>query len=166
MLTEEDYHRLLGALKKYSMRGLTQLEHRHLAVVVQTVFDVSFEIFLALVLSLSCLNIASLQIQRQQGSLDANGLRFLVSMRSFFIYNAGGPSTTAETLNIPRLKYRNAVWAFHSDNQELLIDASAKACPSKITWEHAKALNLFLWIKSPELLVSRPFSLTFLFWWA
>ncbi|KAM0746323.1 hypothetical protein T439DRAFT_329776 [Meredithblackwellia eburnea MCA 4105] len=130
-LTEDDYYRLLAALKKCSMRGLSPLEHAHLTVVVQTVFD----------------------IQRQQGSLDANGLRYLVSMRSFFTYAAS--SVEGKTLAIPRLKYRDAVWAFHSENQELLVDASAKACPNKITWANAKALSLFIWLKSPELLSSQ-----------
>ncbi|KAL8278398.1 hypothetical protein RQP46_009290 [Phenoliferia psychrophenolica] len=132
-LLEDDYHRLLAALKKNSMRGLTPLEHAHLTVVVQTVYDT----------------------QRQQGSLDANGLRYLVSMRSFFIYRAAALRPfAAQPLATPRLKYRDAVWAFHSENQELLLDASIKACPEKLTWDNAKALSVFLWLKSRDALNS------------
>lgn len=96
------------------------------------------------------------QIQRQQGSLDSNGLRYLISMRSFFIYNANSlrPFTTpTATASLPRLKYRDVVWAFHSESQDLLLDASVKACPDRLTWENAKALGIFFWIKAPDVLV-------------
>lgn len=132
------------------MRGLTSLEHAHLTVVVQTVFDVQPHLLTAVLHSYY----SNPQTQRQQGSLDANGLRYLVSMRSFFIYRAAAPSA-GHTLALPRLKYRDAVWAFHSDNQDLLLDASVKACPTKMTWDNAKALSIFLWIKSRETLVRR-----------
>lgn len=39
-LTEDETHKLLQSLKKCSLKGLTQFEHAHLAIVVQTVFDV------------------------------------------------------------------------------------------------------------------------------
>ena len=76
-------------------------------------------------------------------------------MRSFFIYRAAAlrPSAGGQPLAMPRLKYRDAVWAFHSDNQELLLDASVKACPEKTTWDNAKALSIFLWLKSRDVLV-------------
>lgn len=132
-LTDEASDRLLAALKKNPMRGLTKLEHAHLAVVVQTVH----------------------QIQRQRGSLDANGLRYLISMRSFFIYNTTQLPTDA-ALSLPRLKYRDAVWAFHSENQELLLEESVKACPQgRLGWDNAKALGLFFWLKSPEVLAKQ-----------
>lgn len=75
-------------------------------------------------------------------------------MRSFFIYNATTlPSATPQTA-LQRLKYRDVVWAFHSDSQDLLLDESIKACEgSKLTWDNAKALGVFLWLKSPEVLV-------------
>lgn len=90
-------------------------------------------------------------------------------MRSFFIYNATSvsilPSSSstsqipkdARTVEIipPRLKFRDVVWAFHSESQDVLVEASIKACPAeKLTWENAKALGVFLWLKSPALLVS------------
>lgn len=119
------------------MRGLSKLEHAHLAVVVQTVYEV----------------------QRQRGALDANGLRYLISMRSFFIYHevrlpggAGtGAATAATSSALPRLKYRDVVWAYHSEDQELLLEESTKACPGgRLSWDNAKALGLFLWLKSPD----------------
>ena len=46
------------------------------------------------------------------------------------------------------------VWAFHSESQDVLLEASIKACPGKLTWENAKALGLFMWLRSPEVIVS------------
>lgn len=39
-LSQDDMTSLLAALKKRAMRGLSKLEHEHLAVVAQTVFEV------------------------------------------------------------------------------------------------------------------------------
>lgn len=151
-LTEEECSRLLSALKKCSMRGLTKIEHAHLSVVVQTVYEVCSCASHKLSPGLP----SNSQVQRQQGSLDSNGLRYLISMRSFFIYNANSlrPITAPATApSLPRLKYRDVVWAFHSESQEILLDASVKACPDRLTWENAKALGIFLWIKAPDVLV-------------
>lgn len=128
VLTEDATHSLLSALKKRRLIGLSSLEHDHLSVVTRTVFE----------------------IQHQQASLDSNGLRYLISMRSFFIYN---DNSTPLRRSLPRIRYRDIVWAFHSESQDLLLDASVKACPDKLTWENAKALGIFLWLKSPAILV-------------
>lgn len=75
-------------------------------------------------------------------------------MRSFFIYDS---TNLPKSITVSRLKYRDIVWAYHSDSQEVLLEASIKACPGKLTWENAKALGIFLWISSPEVLVSFSF---------
>lgn len=81
-------------------------------------------------------------------------------MRSFFIYNAAffGPTSAqsrpTDSIAIPRLKYRDVVWAFHSESQEVLLEASLKACPSNLCWENVKALGLVMWIKAPDVFVS------------
>ncbi|GAA5906755.1 hypothetical protein JCM6882_003293 [Rhodosporidiobolus microsporus] len=135
--TEDNLARLLSAIRKRSLKGLSKLEHEHLAVLAQTV----------------------LETQARKSSLDENGLRFLISLRSFYLYHTptSVPSaldSTAATLNGPlvsqRLKYRDMVWAFHSESQELLLEEATKACGGKLTWEKAKTLGLALWLKSPE----------------
>lgn len=129
-------------------------------MVVQTVYEVRYRPLLG---SSSGLTLGILeQIQRQQGSLDSNGLRYLISMRSFFIYSTTAtvplpsPSSTT-TPSQQRLRYRDVVWAFHSDSQDLLLEESLKACEGgKLTWENAKAMGVFMWLKSGEVLVSPP----------
>lgn len=55
-----------------------------------------------------------------------------------------------------RLSFRNVVWAFHSEGQEILIDAATSAAGGKLLWKDAKALGVFLWIRSVEGLVRPP----------
>lgn len=99
-------------------------------------------------------------------------------MRSFYILNARATSSrpvsgaTTPLLMQPearsppksfvreRLRYRDMVWAFHSESQEILLAASTAACGNKMKWNDAKALGLFLWLSSTESLVCPPPSLS------
>jgi hypothetical protein len=119
------------------------------------------------------------QIDEQQRALDANGLRYLISMRSFYIINdrASNPGKTSGNLpkgisiNVTpldrsgrreRLRFRDMIWAFHSESQELLLNASIAACGGKLTWPDARALGIPLWLTSIESLV-REMKMTTLF---
>jgi hypothetical protein len=87
-------------------------------------------------------------------------------MRSFYILNqrATTPAKPASQ-NIKgeafsrragyreRLRYRDMIWAFHSDSQELLVGACTTACNGKMTWADARALGLPVWLHSIESLV-------------
>ena len=107
-----------------------------------------------------------MQIDEQQRALDANGLRYLISMRSFYIINdrVSNPGKAAGNLNgtvvssdrsgrRERLRFRDMVWAFHSESQELLLNASIAACGGKLTWPDARALGIPLWLASIQSLV-------------
>jgi hypothetical protein len=45
------------------------------------------------------------------------------------------------------------VWAFHSESQEILLQASVAACEGKMNLMDAKALGVFLWLKSLDSVV-------------
>lgn len=82
-------------------------------------------------------------------------------MRSFFLYNQSPasppplPTSSAQSKPTPRLQYRDMVWAFHSENQDVLLEECTKASGGKLTWAAARTLGVALWIKSPEVLVRR-----------
>ncbi|BGO90977.1 hypothetical protein NBRC10512_002265 [Rhodotorula toruloides] len=135
-LSADDVSRLLAALRRRSLHGLNKLDHEHLAVLVQTVFET----------------------QSRTLALDDNGVRFLISMRSFFLYNTSPASPPSSTPSgnqkpTPRLQYRDMVWAFHSENQDVLLEECTKASGGKLTWAAARTLGVALWLKSPEVLV-------------
>ncbi|KAI0673553.1 WD repeat-containing protein [Trametes maxima] len=104
----------------------------------------------------------ALEIEEQRRALDPNGLRYLISMRSFYILNrrASEPGTPASptTGTAPssqlkrreRLRYRDMIWAFHSDSQEVLLSTSTAACGGKMGWSDARALGVFIWMRSAD----------------
>ncbi|KAF8323322.1 hypothetical protein DL93DRAFT_2050227 [Clavulina sp. PMI_390] len=128
---------LLDSLSKKPLPHLSASENAHLAVLIRT----------------------TLQIDEQRRSLDANGLRYLISIRSFYLINSGqsAPGKDAPSLSSAiagagreRLRYRDIVWAFFSESQEILLAASAEACGGKMSWKDARALGVFLWLQSND----------------
>ena len=104
----------------------------------------------------------TIQVDDSRRALDANGFRYLISMRSFYILNrrASAPSSPESRGAIrhrtgwrERLRYRDIIWAFHSETQGLLLSASLAACQGKMTWNDARALGVFLWLNSIESMV-------------
>lgn len=145
--------RLLAALSKRSLRGLNKLEHEHLAVLARTVYQVCSFGSSGWTVGLTSFP----QTQTRTGSIDENGLRYLVSMRSFYLYS-DSPSAPAASvrLNGPlalRLKYRDLLWAFHSESQDLLLEEGTKAAGGKLTWAAARTLGVAVWLKSHDALV-------------
>ncbi|PBL01184.1 WD repeat-containing protein [Armillaria gallica] len=130
---------LIESLEDRPLRHLTPNEHAHLLVLIQT----------------------TLEIDEQSRSLDSNGLRYLISMRSFYILNrrASTPASPASKGGIPRntgrrerLRYRDMIWAFHSESHGLLLEASTAACNGKMGWSDARALGISIWTTSVETL--------------
>ncbi|ESK98022.1 wd repeat protein [Moniliophthora roreri MCA 2997] len=131
--------RLLEKLEMDPLPHLTPNEHAHLLVLIQT----------------------TLEIDEQRRALDANGLRYLTSMRSFYILNRLASSSSSPesygmvprgSVRRERLRYRDMIWGFHSESQDLLLNASAAACNGKMCWSDARALGLALWLTSIDLM--------------
>ncbi|KAF9270044.1 WD repeat-containing protein [Marasmius fiardii PR-910] len=127
--------KLIERLEANPLPRLTPNENAHLLVLIQT----------------------TLEIDEQSRALDSNGLRYLISMRSFYILNrrASSPSSPESQGSVPRgtirrerLRYRDMIWAFHSESQELLLNASAAACNGKMGWSDARALGVAVWLSS------------------
>jgi hypothetical protein len=83
-------------------------------------------------------------------------------MRSFYILNerasAPNSSESGDAINRQtgwraRLRFRDIIWAFHSETQGLLLTASLTACQGKMTWSDARALGVFIWLNSVEAVV-------------
>ncbi|KAI5121293.1 hypothetical protein M0805_003762 [Coniferiporia weirii] len=138
---------VIDELETEPFAHLTHNEHAHLIVLLQT----------------------TVEVEEQRRALDSNGLRYLISMRSFYILNArasspsppGSPVSsnshpfpskqpTKHMIGRERLRYRDIVWAFHSESQEILLSASISACDGKMKWTDARALGIFLWLNSVE----------------
>lgn len=71
-------------------------------------------------------------------------MRYLVAMRTFAL-------TANETRQ--NLHFRDVLWAFHSQTQEILLQASIEACGDKMTWKQARSFGVFQWLRGHEQLV-------------
>lgn len=95
--------------------------------------------------------------------MDANGLRYLITMRVFYIFNRrlSSPNSPGSSGAFSgrlgkreRLRYRDIVWAFHSESQELLLSTSVASCEGqKMRWSDARALGVYIWLRSSDTLV-------------
>ena len=117
------------------------------------------------------------QVEAQRRSLDTNGMRFLTSLRSFAITQSRKASATSppganrdkqsngtsipnersptpSPIAMARLRYRDNLWAFFSESQDILLTACHDACNGPMLWQDMRALGLALWVKSSETLVS------------
>ncbi|TFK56949.1 hypothetical protein OE88DRAFT_1743465 [Heliocybe sulcata] len=139
---ESDFNRnlvenLVEDLRTYPPPHFTPNEQAHLAVMIQT----------------------TLEVEEQRRALDGNALRYLAMMRSFHILNrlASEPNSPQAAGAVPRksgsrqrLRYRDMIWAFHSESQDLMLSASMNACHGKMTWKEARAMGVFIWLTSTE----------------
>ncbi|KAI0348528.1 hypothetical protein BDW22DRAFT_1350758 [Trametopsis cervina] len=107
----------------------------------------------------------TLEVDSQRRALDANGLRYVMSMRVFYIYNrrlslpgspASNHTTTSRTpRRRERLRYRDMIWAFYSESQDLLLSTSVASCDDgKMCWPDARALGVYIWLRSQETMKS------------
>lgn len=111
----------------------------------------------------------NLQVDAQRRALDNNGMRFLLSLRSFAIsHRSNSPPATrppspiigdvrnsdASTQRLPQMRWRDVLWAFHSESQEILLSACDDVCGKPMVWEDAKQFCLPLWLRSSDTLVS------------
>ncbi|KIM47847.1 hypothetical protein M413DRAFT_417307 [Hebeloma cylindrosporum] len=127
--------RLIECLELHQLPDLSPNEQAHLIMLIQ----------------------ATLDIDEQRRALDSNGLRYLTSMKSFYILNSRAVPTNTANGALPkqsarreRLRYRDMIWAFHSESQELLLEASTAACSGKMTWSDARALGVAIWLNSGD----------------
>ncbi|KZP10552.1 hypothetical protein FIBSPDRAFT_922313 [Athelia psychrophila] len=132
--------RLIEQLDSRPLPTLTPNEQAHLLVLIQT----------------------TLEIDEQRRALDSNGLRYVISMRSFYIFNQkvksdpNIPQSAGETARQSgyrhRLRYRDMVWAFHSESQDILLNTATSACNGKMCWSDARALGIFVWLRTSDAL--------------
>ncbi|KAG5647592.1 hypothetical protein DXG03_008945 [Asterophora parasitica] len=82
-------------------------------------------------------------------------------MRSFYILNrrASTPSSPEskgasplKSVRRERIRYRDMIWAFHSESQDLLLNTSTAACNGRLGWSDARALGVPIWLNSVETL--------------
>lgn len=80
-------------------------------------------------------------------------LRPSVDTDSVSVKSAATAKTTGRAGRRERLRYKEMIWAFHSESQDLLLSASVTATGGKMRWCDARALGVFVWLSSTETMV-------------
>ncbi|KAG0089757.1 regulator of (H+)-ATPase in vacuolar membrane, partial [Podila epicladia] len=91
------------------------------------------------------------KIDKQHDSIDDNGLRFLMFVHRFNYLSYILPPIQRPTM----LSYRDVVWAYHSESQDLLLDFCSTSLKNPMTWSEAKSLGIFLWMRKKETMVKQ-----------
>ncbi|KAF9206869.1 regulator of (H+)-ATPase in vacuolar membrane [Haplosporangium sp. Z 27] len=91
------------------------------------------------------------RIDQQHGSIDDNGLRFLISVRRFNYLSKILPPSQRPIM----LSYRDITWAYHSDSQDLLLDFCSNSLKTPMTWVEAKSLGIFLWMRKKDTMIKQ-----------
>ncbi|KAK9897184.1 hypothetical protein P389DRAFT_54320 [Cystobasidium minutum MCA 4210] len=148
ILNAEEARELIQCINEKPLPNLSRPDMAHLAVVIET----------------------HIQVDAQRRALDNNGMRFLLSLRSFAItHRSQSPPPTrspspiqqentemkAKSGQLPQMRWRDVLWAFHSDSQEILLSACNDVCGKPMLWEDAKQFCLPLWLKSSDSLAQQ-----------
>ncbi|KAK3842238.1 MAG: RAVE protein 1 C terminal-domain-containing protein [Linnemannia gamsii] len=91
------------------------------------------------------------KIDQQHGTIDDNGLRFLLHVRRFNYLSYILPPLQRPTM----LSYRDITWAYHSESQDLLLDFCVNSLKTPMTWPEAKSLGLFLWMRKKDAMIKQ-----------
>lgn len=83
-------------------------------------------------------------VEKHRRSIDDNAGRFLLFFRQHVLSDVQqGP-----------ISWREIIWAFHSQSQDILVDLVSKHFNGRMLWQHAKECGLFMWMSDIAALVS------------
>jgi hypothetical protein len=83
-------------------------------------------------------------VEKHRRSVDRNAGRFLLFFRQHVL---------SESNKSDPISWREIVWAFHSGSQDILVDLVSRHFNGKMSWQHAKASGLFMWMTDINALV-------------
>ena len=86
--------------------------------------------------------------EKQRRSMDENAMRYLLFFRQHMIRKSQAPATQV------KITWREIIWAYHSDSQDILVDLVSRQFNGRVLWEHARESGMFMWMSDLTALVS------------
>lgn len=87
-------------------------------------------------------------VEKHRRAMDDNAARYLLFFRQHMLRRAQGVA------NKDMVSWREIVWAFHSESQDILSDLVSRQFSSKLTWKSAKESGIFMWLSDTNAIVS------------
>ncbi|KAL2869334.1 WD repeat protein [Aspergillus lucknowensis] len=79
-------------------------------------------------------------VEKHRRSMDGNAARYLLFFRQHMLRRTQGVA------NKDTVSWREIVWAFHSNSQEILLDLVSRQFGGKLTWNAARESGMFMWL--------------------
>lgn len=86
--------------------------------------------------------------EKHRRSMDENAMRYLLFFRQHMIRKSQAPAARFNVI------WREFVWAYHSDSQDILVDLVSRQFHGRMLWEHARESGMFMWMTDLAALVS------------
>jgi len=87
-------------------------------------------------------------VEKHRRSMDDNASRYLLFFKEHTLRRG---QVSNEQVN---LSWREIVWAFHCNSQEILVDLVSRQSQGKLLWENARESGMFMWMRDSTALVS------------
>ena len=78
--------------------------------------------------------------EKYKNSMDNNAMRYHLFFSEYLVRKTEACSENVNT------SWREFVWAFHSDSQEVLVDLVSRQFSGRMLWEDAKESGVFMWV--------------------
>ncbi|KAI9842429.1 MAG: regulator of (H+)-ATPase in vacuolar membrane [Sclerophora amabilis] len=80
-------------------------------------------------------------VEKHRRSMDDNASRFLLFFRQHML------RMDRAATKLANISWREVLWAFHSNSQDILVDMVSRQYQAKMSWKHSRESGLFMWIK-------------------
>ena len=78
--------------------------------------------------------------EKYENSMDNNAMRYYLFFGGYLARKRQNCMESVDT------SWRETLWAFHSNSQEVLIDLVSRQYSGRILWEHARESGMFMWV--------------------
>lgn len=79
-------------------------------------------------------------VEKHRRSMDDNAARYLLFFRQHMLRRS------QHVAEIDTVSWREIVWAFHSNSQDILTDLVSRQFNGKLTWKTARESGIFMWL--------------------
>ena len=85
--------------------------------------------------------------EKHKRSMDGNAMRYNIFFSQHILLKHQSPADRSD------ITWRDMVWAFHSNSQDILVDLVSRQASGRMCWENARECGIFMWMTDMTALV-------------